>query len=366
MHVRQAVLKDKEKWDSFVDSENGSFFHYFDWKSIYEARGRVYIPLLVENEFSEIIGILPIVKQKSYLSASLVSLPEGAFGGFVVKKDLTNSEKNNAISLLIQYIDKNFSRGCSTFTLNENLLETAKNGLQPTEILIKNGFTYNFNKITQLPCTYILELKQPFENYIWNEQWGHRLKNKINKSKKMGIVVKEDKNLRYSDDFFNMLLCTNKRLDSNLLSKDEVVERLKKFNEKTKLFVAFLEEEPLAAVLCYYQSSICYLSKLPSYEKAREYDANTLLTGEAIRNACENGYRYCEFGVTDLPAQTRWKEQFNGVKIPLRIYEKKYSNIRTILEKEISMIKWAWTHKQYIWNNRNRLMTKVLKREKKI
>ncbi|MFX1239025.1 MAG: GNAT family N-acetyltransferase [Promethearchaeota archaeon] len=322
----------------------------------------MYIPLLVEDESTEIMGILPIVKKKGLLSTTLVSLPEGAFGGYVVKKDLTDSEKNNTISLLLQYIDKNFSKGCSTFTLNENLLETTKNEVSPIEILIKNGFTYNFNKTTQLPCTYLLELKQPFENFIWNEQWGHRLKNKINKSKKMGIVVKEDKDLQYSEDFFSMLHSTNKRLNSYLPSKNEVVERLKKFNEKTKLFVAFLGEEPLAAILCYYQSSICYLSKLPSYEKARGYDANTLLASEAIRDACEKGYRYCEFGVTDFPAQTRWKEQFKGVKIPLRIYEKRYSNIRTILEKNVSMVKWALAHKRYIWNNRRGIINKIVQR----
>jgi len=43
MHVRQAVLNDKEKWDSFVDMESRSFFHYFDWKGIYESGGRQYI-----------------------------------------------------------------------------------------------------------------------------------------------------------------------------------------------------------------------------------------------------------------------------------------------------------------------------------
>ncbi len=360
MDIRQAVLNDKEKWDSFVDTEGGSFFHYFDWKGIYELSGRQYIPLLLENESSEIIGILPIVKKKNNLYSSLASLPEGSFGGFVIKKDLTNSEKNKAITLLMNYVDKTVSSGCSTFTLNENLLLIDKNRTEPTEILIKNGFQYRYNSYTQLPCTYILELKQPFENYIWNELWGHRLKNKINKSKKMGIYVKEDKNLQYIDDFFNMLCSTNIRLGSAPFPKDEVAKRLTNFHNKTKLFVAFLHEEPISSILCYYQSSICYLVKLPSYEKARIYDANTLLTSEAIRDACENGYKFCDFGITLHPAQTRWKEQFNGIKIPLRTYEKRYSIIRTIFEKGPHQAKWAWSHKRYIWNNRRRLISKVM------
>ena len=36
MHIREATVKDKEAWDSFIDKENGNFYHYFDWKYVYE------------------------------------------------------------------------------------------------------------------------------------------------------------------------------------------------------------------------------------------------------------------------------------------------------------------------------------------
>jgi hypothetical protein len=362
MYVRQANLNDKKRWDSFVDSEHGSFFHYFDWKNIYEAMGRQFIPLLLENDSSELIGILPIVKQKCNLYPSIVSLPEGASGGCVIKKNLDISEKNKAITCLLDYVNKNFSRGCTTFDLNENLITNDKNPIQPSEILLKNGFEYKYNS-TQLPCTYILELEQPFEDRIWNELWDHRLKNKIRNSQKKGVYIKEDKSLKYSNEFFNMLVSTYIRLGSPPLSKEEALKRATIFADKTKLFVALLNEEPLASMLCYYQSSICYLSKLPSYVKAREYDANSLLAFEAIRNACENGYKYCEFGVTILPAQTRWKEQFKGIKIPLRRYEKKYSTIRTIVAKESEQLKWLWSNKQYVWKNRYKFLRKAIRKE---
>ena len=358
MNVRLAVLQDKEKWDAFIDRENGSFFHYFDWKYIYNTRGQQYIPLILENESSEIIGILPIVIKWSNYYSNITSLPEGASGGFVLKKDLNISEKNKAIFLLLDYVNQNFSSDCSTFNLKENLLVNNKNLFQPTEILIKNGFKYIYNN-NQLPCTYILELKQPFKNNIWNELWDHRLKNKIRKSEKMGVYVKEDKNLEFFNDFFNMFNSTNMRLGSPRVLKDEILKRVTIFPHKTKLFVALLGEEPLSALLCYYQSSICYLSKLSSYEKARDYDANTLLAFEAIRDACEIGCRFCEFGVTDLPAQTRWKEQFKGIKIPLKRYEKRYSTIRYIFQSIPPIIKWVWTHKQYIWDNRRGFIRKV-------
>jgi lipid II:glycine glycyltransferase (peptidoglycan interpeptide bridge formation enzyme) len=136
------------------------------------------------------------------------------------------------------------------------------------------------------------------------------------------------------------------------------------FANKTKLFIALLDKKPLAAILCYYQPTICYLSKLPSYEKAREYDTNTLLAAEAIRNACENGYKYCDLGATELPTQTRWKEQYKGIKIPLKIYEKKYSKIRSVIEKFSPEITWFWTNKRYILKNPQVLISSVVKRRK--
>jgi lipid II:glycine glycyltransferase (peptidoglycan interpeptide bridge formation enzyme) len=365
MNVHTAVVNDKDKWNLFIDTEGGSFFHYFDWKYIYESRGLQYIPLVLENDKLEIIGIFPLVKNKSKFYSSIKSLPDGAFGGFVLKKDLSNSEKNNAISYFFDYIDKNISTDCSNFTLRENFPLDNKDLIKPTEILINKGFEFKYNYQTQLPCTYILELKKPFEINIWDELWDHRLKNKIRKSQKKGVYVIEDKNQKYLNDFFNMFTITNKRLGAPTLSEEEFLKKVTLFKNKTKIFIALLNEEPLAALLCYYQSSTCFLSKLPSYEKARGFDANTLLASEAIRNACNNGYRYCDFGVTDFSAQTRWKEQFKGTKIPLKIYEKRYSSVRYDIEKIFSYYRWFWNNKQSFYRDPNKIMQKVIKKVNK-
>ena len=64
MIVREATLEDKLARDSFVDSEDGGFFHYFDWKHVYEARGDQFIPLLIETAPSRLVCILPVVKEE--------------------------------------------------------------------------------------------------------------------------------------------------------------------------------------------------------------------------------------------------------------------------------------------------------------
>ena len=361
MHVRVATLEDRVKWDAFVDTKDGSFFHYFDWKYIYETVGHQYIPLILENGASQIIGILPVVKKQGFLYSTLESLPEGASGGFVLGNDLTDIEKSKALTILLRYVDMNYSKSCSTFTLKENLslMDESKNGL--AEVLINNRFRLNENK-SQLPCTYVLELKQPFEENIWHGLWSRNKRNHIRKAIKKGVVVIPDEDFNYIDDFTDMLSYTFKRLGSTPLPKDEVIKRLTVFKKKTKLFVALLESRPIAAILCYYTPSTCYISKIPSYAGAYKYHASKLVQCVAIEDACKGGYNFVEFGTTGTLSLAAWKEHFKGTKVPMRIYEKKYSSIGTIIEKIASSVTYVWNNKRYVWNNRRKLFGKLIHR----
>jgi len=360
MPVREATLNDKEKWNDFVETEGGSIFHYFEWKNIYDVKNWHYIPLILENETSQIICILPLVKINGFLYSRFVSLPEGASGGFIFKKGLTKTKKSQAMNMILNYIEQKYSKGCSTFTLNENLTLMDVSKTEPTEILTNNGFNFQYNKDVRLPCTYLLKLTPSFEDDIWYGLWRKYLRNHIRKSQKKGVYVKEDTNLQYKDDFIRMLSTTYRRLNSPPLSKEEIILRFTTFKDKTKVWVAFLNDKPIASLLCYYMSSICYASKMVYNDSAREYYATVLLFHEAIRDACTNGYQFFEFGVTPTASLAYWKEQFMPIKIPMRIYEKRYSIVRTFFEKPTSLIKWAWNNKRYIWNNRRRFMSEVI------
>jgi len=361
VHIRIAALEDGEKWDAFVDTDGGSFFHYFDWKYIYETMGYQYIPILLENEASQIIGILPVVKKHGFLYSTLESLPEGASGGFILRNNLTDIEKSQALTILLRYVDVSYSKSCSAFTLKENLslVDETKNYL--TEVLISNKFRLNENE-SQLPCTYVLELKQPFKESIWYGLWSHNNRNHIRKAIKKGVVVISDEDFNYIDDFTDMLSYTFKRLGSTPLPKDEVIKRLTLFKNKTKLFVALLESKPIAAILCYYTPSTCYISKIPSYAGAYKYHANKLVQCLAIEDACKGGYNFVEFGTTGTLSLAAWKEHFKGTKVPIGIYEKKYSDVKTIIEKNSSSVTYVWNNKRYIWNNRRKLIGKLIHR----
>lgn len=341
MHVREATVNDKEKWNSFVNSEEGSFFHYFDWKYIYEASDLRYIPLILENTASDIVGILPIVRNNNVFYSTLSSLIEGASGGYLFKKDLTDKEKLPMYNLLLDFVNKNYSSDCSTLTLKENLSLRNELSAKPTAFLIEKGFQFKYNYTKQLPCTFILELRQPFEEKIWNGLWTKNLKKLIRKEKRTGVIIKEDKNLDYIDDFTDMLSVTFKRHGSRPLTKDKVMKRVNIFKNNLKMFIALLEERPVAALLCYYTPSTCYLSKMPYRVGVCGPHTTKLLYYEAINDACDNGYKFVEFGTTWTQSLAHWKELFKGTRIPMKIYEKRYSSTRTIIEKAYTFVKYS-------------------------
>ena len=363
MPVREATLNDKEKWNTFVETQGGSIFHYFEWKYIYEVKNWHYIPLLFEDTSAEIIGILPLVKIHDLLYSRLISLPEGASGGFVFKKGLTDTKKSQAITMFLHHINQNYSKGCSTFIIKENLSAQDAEKTTPTELFMTNGFTFRFDKDTKLPCTYLLELTPSFEEDIWNGLWGKYLRNHIRKSQKKGVQVREETNLDHTNDIITMFSKTYKRLHSSPLSPEEIRLRLTTFNDKTKVWVAFLNDKPIATLICYYLSSVCYGSKMVYDDSARDHYATILLNYEAIRDACANGYQFFEFGVTVAASGAHWKEQFIPLKIPMRIYEKRYSTLRTFFERTPRVLKWAWHNKSYVWNNRRRLIWKIIRKK---
>jgi hypothetical protein len=358
MKIREATLNDKVAWDSFVDNEDGSFYLYYDWKYIYEIRGRRYIPLMIENDSSRLVGIFPIVKEKRLLYSTLGSLPDGTSGG-LLKKELSETEKYNAICALVKYIDSNYSRGCSTFYIRENVILTDKQSAVPPEALLDNGFIYSYDNSTGLPCTHVLELKQPFEEHIWKGLWTHDLRKQINKAIRDGVIVIEDRELNYAEHFIGMLTESYRRLKNKSPIIDETKVRFSIFKNKTKMFIALLNDQPIAGVLCHYTPSACYLAKIGSYEK-NTGGASKLCNKTAIEDACSTGYRFADLGMSTSQSVAFFKEQFKFTRFTMGTYVKRYSNLRTFFQQVSIFLEYVRIDRMYLWHNRHRIWNKII------
>ncbi|UCB43623.1 MAG: GNAT family N-acetyltransferase [Dehalococcoidales bacterium] len=357
MKIREATTQDKATWNTFVDTEYGSFLQYYDWKHVFENRGYTYIPLLAENNAIELVGILPIIREKRFLSSILHS--DARTEGLLLKSNLADMERYEVISAFSEYVDAHYSDGCSRFTLRERLPLAEEMSEEPDTALIDNGFRFRYDKQAHLPCTFILKLKQPFEENIWKGLWSHKFRQKINKIKRSGAVVIHDRELNYVDDFIDMFFENCKRHGTTPPTREQVMFELHTFRDRVKLYFALLDNQPIVALLCYYSASTCCLWEMGSYEKDTD-NATLLCYTAAIEEACNTGYKFADLGFTSTPGLAFFKEHFRANRIPFTVYEKRFSIPRTIMETAPRVIKAAWHDKTYLWKKRHRLWDRII------
>lgn len=354
MKVREATTDDEAVWDAFVDTEGGNFLHYFNWKHFIETRNAQFIPLLVERAPNQLVSILPIAKENRGLYSVLNSFG----GGLLLKKDLSDAEKREITTMMIKHVDANYSSGCSRIELNENLPLDGQLSEEPTPILLENGFRFRYDRQTRLPCQFIIELKQPFEEHIWKGLWSSKLRNELNKVKKSGVVVIQDREFKYVEDYITMSHENYKRHETTPPSRKQIQIELDTFKDKAKLFVALLDDQPVVTLLCYYNAYTCRLAKIGSYSKDTE-DADKLCYVAAIEDACNEGYKYADLTVATTPGLAAFKERFKGIRVPYRIYDKRYSFPRYLIEMAPVALKRIQRDRTYFWRNRHKLWSRI-------
>jgi hypothetical protein len=359
MKIREANVVDRERWDSFVDNEGGDFHLYFDWKYFYETRGDRFIPLMIESDSSRLLGIFPLVKEKRRLYSVLKSLPE-AGGDFLIKNDLSDSEKYDAVCTFMRHIDLEYAGDCAGLCIKERITYFNERYNVPSKARADCGLQYFYNETTGFPCTHVAELKNPFQECHW-KIWSRQLKQHINKAINNGVTVIQDHDLSYIDQFIVMLGRNYRRHGNKRFIDDETRIRFRMFKEKTKLYIALFQGQPVAGLLCHYTPTTCHLAKIGSYTKD-DGRAEKLCLKVAIEQACLDNYKYVDFGGSTDYNTAFYKGQFKFTRVPLGTYEKKYSTIRYCFYLTSVLAETLRTDKLYLWKNRNKIFRKLLNR----
>ena len=330
-NVHLASERDKEEWDRFVDCEGGSFFHYFEWKYIYENRGQNrYIPLMIRDTAGGIAGIFPVVEQPGPVYPSLSSLPEGASDGFLVKNTLRSDEKDQIVREFLRYIDSNYSQSHALFSLRHHL-PFSPGYSAPSPILIENGYRWKDNLSTRLPCTYVVPLDKQFREKVFRSM-AKNLRNRLRHGKKCGVEVIIDENFAYFDEIARMHIDMVKKFGM-IRRKEDYDQILRVFRKKIKLFVGLVGSEPITALLTYYTPTAAYAAIGPYNSKAAPYQNNILPMCASIRDACYSGYRYYDMGITQTPSLAAYKEKFGATRVPMMIYQKRFSRFKLVANK---------------------------------
>lgn len=330
---------DEKRWNEFVDKNNGSFYHYYQWKYVYEKNGYKSILVKVLNENNEIIGIFPFYKVEMFLNDSMHS----AIGGGAYGAPLSNDIK--VIELLLNYFDEVCKKEKIVYS-NINLNNFFKYNNFLIELLSKKGFKNKYFNAPN-PVTFIIKTNSYKE--IWEKEFNQKIRNKIRKAKKSGVKIIIN-NWQLLDKYYEMLADTHKRLASSIPLKSEFRYFFSVFKDKTNLFMAMINDKAIAGAYCCYSNKVCYALGNVSYPQYWEYAPNNLLYGTIIEDACKQGYDYFDFGST-APNSTHheWKSQYGGTKLPILQYEKTYQPLKKLLRDKtikprVFIRKLIWQH----------------------
>jgi FemAB-related protein (PEP-CTERM system-associated) len=296
MGIRLFRKEDTERWDRYVEeSATSNCYHLIGWKNVIEETfGHKTYYLLSEGERSEINGILPLVHLKSIPFGSfMVSLPYFNYGGICADSNGARDQ------LLKEAIDIAWGKKAEHIELRHK---------EALEI----GLPAKTSKVCMR-----LGLPQKAED-LW-ESFTSNLRRKIRRPVKEGIFVKFGGG-KELDNFYRVFSINMRDLGTPVYPKKFFANILNSFNDRTWICTVFTKENKAVAsgflVGFKDQLEIPWVSSLRSHNR---YYTNMFLYWHVLKFACENHYRFFDFGRSTPGEGTyKFKEQW-GAK-PVQLY----------------------------------------------
>jgi FemAB-related protein (PEP-CTERM system-associated) len=275
MTIRPVTSNDQERWDKFVFSTaaSASFFHQFSWRSIFHDIFSLEPKYLLAELGGEILGVLPLVYQKSFLFGNaLISAPFCVEGGPLAVDAVTRTALDEAAIALAR-------------KLNVKSLEFRSRVASREGWAVKRG----------LYATFARELFADDEKNLLAIPRKQRAVVRKALLGSLSGCVDED-----VTDFFRVYSESMRNLGTPMFPISYFKALRKAFGKNCDIIVIRDGSVPVSAVMNFYFKD----TVLPYYgggtAKARYNGANDLLYWEVMRRAAERGFRRFDFGRSKL------------------------------------------------------------------
>ena len=290
MDIELVNEENKDEWNAFVEFNNGTVFHLFEWPAVLNATYGYKPIYLCARGGEKIEGIMPAVITRKPFGRRLLSLPFADYAGPLAKNDASTK-----------------------------LLDFALKFCQYQKLTLE---VYSVNPYPNLKSfhffdTFILDTTRPFET-IWMENFSKKVRNSVRKANKMGVVVKKETTQECLREYYRIYLATMRRTRSMPHYYDLFKNMWKFLGEKFEIFSARYEEELIAGLLVLVFNKRIHIWGNASKEKFLHLAPNNALYCEAIKWAGEKGITVVDFGSTPLDTtHYRFKEAWGGTPTPI-------------------------------------------------
>jgi FemAB-related protein (PEP-CTERM system-associated) len=255
-----------------------------------------------------ILGVLPLVHFKHIIFGNcLVSLPFVDGGGL-----LASSQEAEEI-LLSEVIRLGRELGAARIELRHERLLASCNGAsafskenarKPLKVATKS------NKVRML-------LNVPESSELLIGSFKSKLRSQINRPLKEGFASSIG-GLELLEDFYEVFLVNMRDLGSPVHSVELMRNVLGEFAERSRIFVVYKSEEPVASALVVGFEKVLRNPWASSLRQYASSSPNMLLYLRMLEYACDNGYRIFDFGRSTAGEGTyKFKEQWGAVPAPL-------------------------------------------------
>lgn len=326
--IKYAGDSDRDLWDGYVRRHpDASLFHLFGWRDvIHRTYGHeTHYLMAVRGEpttttgkgaslrlhAENIVGTLPLVHLKHIIFGnSLISLPFLDGGGILADcKEAQESLLSEAIRLGLKIGANRIELRCerAIATCDDMILAGSEERLAPV------GVAKRSSKVRML-------LTLPGTSEVLVKSFKSKLRSQINRPLKEGCTSKLG-GLELLEDFYKVFLVNMRDLGSPVHSVELMRQVLGEFSERSRIFVVYKSEEPVASALVVGFDKVLRNPWASSLRKYASLGPNMLLYLRILEFACDNGYQVFDFGRSTTGEGTyKFKEQWGAVPAPLCWY----------------------------------------------
>jgi len=308
IELKMAKGSDSEEWDRLVEaSPHGTIFHNWKWLKIIEKHTHTKLYPIIGFEKDTPIGVYPLFFKKKYFIRAVFSPPPRVsvlyLGPAFLYYDELKQSKKESIYVELQKVVDNFI--ASELKPNYIYISTPP-GLSDARPLKWTGYEV-----------------EPMYNYFndlsgGTEQVWQRLKKKlrqdVERTRKKGVTIEEGSKkelkkihellaLRYSDQ--------GKIVGDSLQYFLDLYDSF--FKKNLRILVARYEGEIITGLIdVYYKDKITsWVGNLKA--NLRKISPNDLMNWEAIKWACEHGFKnYETMGAANMERLYRYSSKWNS------------------------------------------------------
>mgnify|MGYP001600401825 FL=1 len=333
MIIREEKIEEKNKWNTFVSSnEGGSFIQSWEWADFMATQKEKIWRLVVENE-NEWLAVIFLFKSKLKFGQALLYAPRGPVIG-------NRGSREAIFKIIIGKIDELAkSEKAMNFMIDPYSEDSGW-----CRIFDELGFVKSDRDI-QPRHTLILDIREPEEELL--KQMHQKTRYNIQLAKKKGVEVSVD-NDKFKE-FYELLKKTEKRQGVEFFGQDYFKHILQL--PFVKLYLAVFEGKIVAAnIMIFWNHLVTYLFGASDHD-FRAVMAPHLLQWQAIKDAKEQGAWFYDFwGAAPKDIKGREEKWFGFTKFKMGFspeaeiteyvgtYEKNYSPIKLGLYRYIQRI----------------------------